>query len=191
MEKQNLNSLYEVFINQLYDSCKGYNQTMFDDVINTYIREIVNFNSIDETKKKLFIFHSYLETKKIINYRYYKTIMLKFLDELIDNEMYRECQKNFDENDIYLCYGLISFALLSFDFEKINIETFNLDKNFSKFKEFLENNSIDIKSKKSIYEQKFQKFKRSYKVQILYKDWLNVLYSKKLNSIKISKKKNY
>ena len=189
MEKQNLNSLYEVFINQLYDSCKDYNQTMFDDVINTYIREVVNFNSIDETKKKLFIFHSYLETKKIINYRYYKTIMLKFLDELIDNEMYRECQKNFDENDIYLCYGLIAFTLLSFDFEKINIETFNLDKNFSKFKEFLENNSIDIKSKKSIYEQKFQKFKRSYKVQILYKDWLNVLYSKKLNSIKISKKK--
>lgn len=93
------------------------------------------------------------------------------------------------DDDIYLCYGLIGFTLLSLQMCNINVEEFNLDGNFINLKNLLEKNCIDIDLKKSIYEKKFMKFKATKKSQNIYKDWLNILYFKKLNTINITKKR--
>lgn len=185
--ENNLSDLYEVFINDLYDSCEKYKKDMFDTIIKVYQNE-TNWDILDDTKKKLFVFQSFIENKIILNYHYYKTIMKRFLDRLIDNEIYRKYPINFDDNDIYLCYGLICFTLLIFQFYNINIEEFNLDENFINLKSFLEKNCIDIDLKKVIYEKKFKKFKNSKKYQDINKDWLNMLFLKKLDTINITKK---
>ena len=174
MQKKTLSGLYEVFINDLYDSCQKYKEGIFNSIIKIYENETYR-KEVDETKRKLFVFQSYMENKKIITYPYYKAIIRKFLDSLIDNDIYREDSVDFDENDIYLCYGLIAFNILAHQFYEINIEIFNLDENFSNYKKFLENNGIDINEKKSIYEKKFVIFKNLKKPQNLYKDWLNIL----------------
>ena len=188
MQKKTLSGLYEVFINDLYDSCQKYKEGIFNSILKIYENETY-WKEVDETKRKLFVFQSYMENKKIITYPYYKAIIRKFLDSLIDNDIYREDSVDFDENDIYLCYGLIAFNILAHQFYEINIEIFNLDENFSNYKKFLENNGIDINEKKSIYEKKFVIFKNLKKPQNLYKDWLNILFKKNLDSIKIHPKK--
>ena len=188
MNKKSLSDLYEAFINDIYDSCEKYKEGMFNTIIKVYQNE-TSWETLDDTKKKLFVFQSFIEKKIFLNYHYYKDIMKSFLNLLIDNEIYREYPISFNDNDIYLCYGLIGFTLLSLQFCDIKIEEFTLDEHFSNLKIFLENNDIEIDLKKEIYEKKFIEFKNSKKYQNLYKDWLNILFSKKLNTIKIKKHK--
>ena len=159
---------------------------MFNKIIEAYQNE-TNWEVIDDTKKKLFVFQTFIEKKIFLNYHYYKTIMKHFHDRLIDNEIYRDYPISFDDNDIYLYYGLIGFTLLSLQFCNINIEEFNLDGNFVNLKKFLEKNCFDIDLKKEIYEEKFKKFKATKKSGNIHKDWLNILFSKKLDTINITK----